>query len=243
MKIGVFVHLYHIDMLDQIKSYLENLKHDYELHFSITQKYPKSFMDRLRRTNKVTHIHIVKNIGMDIGGFLQAYKETNKEYDLILKIHTKKGLGSKEKPSNSLIRNGIDGARKIGINWFNTLMNGVLGDEGKVNRIINQFKTNKECGMVGGRTHNNFNKNKKFVDEVLSYMDVKSDLLNHKFVGGTIFWVDGQIFKKYFTNNVIDRILKKSPKGYAYEPSMNHGVERVFGNVVYLEGKKLFIIR
>ena len=157
--------------------------------------------------------------------------------------YPKKGLGSKEKPSNSLIRNGIDGARKIGINWFNTLMNGVLGDEGKVNRIINQFKTNKECGMVGGRTHNNFNKNKKFVDEVLSYMDVKSDLLNHKFVGGTIFWVDGQIFKKYFTNNVIDRILKKSPKGYVYEPSMNHGVERVFGNVVYLEGKKLFIFR
>lgn len=243
MKIGVFVHLYHIDMLDQIKSYLENLKHDYELHFSITQKYPKSFMDRLRRTNKVTHIHIVKNIGMDIGGFLQVYKETNKEYDLILKIHTKKGLGSKVRPSLHVVRHGTESATQRGVNWFKGLMHGVLGNQEKVSKIINEFKTNNDCGMVASKRNNNFQKNKKFMDEVFSYMNVETDLLGHDFVGGTIFWVRGEIFKKYFTNDVIDKILEKSPEGYVHEPSMNHGMERVFGSLVYLEEKKLYIIK
>ena len=30
MKIAVCVHLYHIDMLDSIRSYLTNLEHEYE---------------------------------------------------------------------------------------------------------------------------------------------------------------------------------------------------------------------
>ena len=110
-------------------------------------------------------------------------------------------------------------------------MHGVLGNEEKVTKIINEFKTNDDCGMVASKRNTNFQKNRKFMDEVFSYMNIETDLLGHDFVGGTIFWVRGVIFKKYFTNEVIDKILDKSPEGYVHEPSMNHGMERVFGNL------------
>ena len=38
----------------------------------------------------------------------------------------------------------------------------------------------------------------------------------------------------------LDKILEKSPEGYAYEPSINHAMERVFGSLVYLENKELY---
>jgi lipopolysaccharide biosynthesis protein len=243
MKIGVFVHLYHIDMLDSIKSYLDNLKYEYDLFFSITKNYPQSFLTRLKNINKNTQVHIVKNVGMDIGGFLQVYKKENKEYDLILKIHTKKGLGSPSNPSLHTIRHGLENSIKRGEDWFYGLMNGVLENEKKVKKIIKEFEINTECGMVGSKVNNNFSKNINFMNKIFSFMGVESSLENHLFVGGTIFWVRGEILKKYLSDYVIDKILEESPEGYVHEPSINHAMERVFGSLVYLENKKLFIIK
>ena len=74
MKIAVCVHLYHIDMLDSIRSYLTNLEHEYDLYIGLTKNYPQSFLHNLKQTNKNTNIVFVENIGMDVGGFLQIYK-------------------------------------------------------------------------------------------------------------------------------------------------------------------------
>jgi lipopolysaccharide biosynthesis protein len=41
MKIAVCVHLYHIDMLDEIRLYLNNIQREYDLYVSLTKNYPQ----------------------------------------------------------------------------------------------------------------------------------------------------------------------------------------------------------
>jgi lipopolysaccharide biosynthesis protein len=292
MKIAVCVHLYHIDMWDKIKKYLDNLNRDYSLFVSLPVKDERnipydfdwefyvSYYQDLKNANKNTYekainhylkhgekegrvyskgnleiisklkkyksdvnILLSPNKGVDIGGFLYTYKKVPKDIDLILKIHTKAGLGSNEKPSTHLKKHGLENSIKRGEVWFRNLLSGVLGDKERVNRIIESFINNPKCGMVGFKKYNSFQLNKKEMNRVFDLLLLDVDYTNHFFIGGTIFWVDNSILKKYLTNSVIDEILNKSSFGYTYEPSINHAMERVFGCLVYNENKEIYVIK
>lgn len=239
MKIAVCLHLYHTDMIDEITSYLSNLKTPYDLFITIVKNYPLSFLNHLRRITKNVNIIIVENRGMDIGGFLSAYKEVDESYDIVLKLHTKKSLGSDTSPSLHRIRHGYESAKNYGKIWFNDLMNGVLGSEEKVSNIISEFKKNDKCGMVGNRISTNFKKNEVEMQKIFDILGITNNYTESKFIGGTVFWFKNSIYKKYLTNQKIDEILSKMPLGYVSEPSPNHAMERIFGCLVYKEGMEI----
>ena len=48
-------------------------------------------------------------------------------------------------------------------------MVGILKDVSSVNNIINEFKTNQKCGMVGFKLYNNLGPNK---DEIIKIMKI-----------------------------------------------------------------------
>ena len=291
MKIAVCVHLYHLDMWDEIENYLKNLKHQYVLYVNFTYEtdgklvtdfnwreyvnlYPdlikagKNNHDRaykhfikygisekrlyknaqIQTRNKILNfkndsiILMSPNIGVDIGAFLNTYKHVDSDVDLILKIHTKKGLGGIKNPSLVSKRFGHNEAIKIGDKWFNQLMVGVLNTEDQVSRIIEEFKKNDKCGMVGFMGHENFSHNLNEMIKLFPILKIPKHIENTKFVGGTIFWVRNDILKKYLNNETIDSLLVNLPHGYVHEPSPNHAMERIFGSMVYNENKELLII-
>ena len=182
------------------------------------------------------------NKGMDIGGFLYTYKHVDKDTDIILKLHTKKGLGGNDNRSNMVLKFGEDQAKRIGERWFTSLMNGVLKNKNQVNKIINEFKENPKCGMVGFKLNNNFHKNIKEIKNLYPFFNMKEMPTDPYFVGGTSFWVSNEIMKKYFTDEIIDKLTEILPEGYVSEPSPNHAMERIFGCVVYNEEKEIKII-
>ena len=290
-KIAVCVHLYHHDMWDEIKQYLNNIDHPYKLYVNICEytqneslpdfnweeylrlnpdlssnnlltkdKVTKHFLRfgiKENRNYKQTQIDLIDKInsykdnsvilkspnkGMDIGGFLYTYKHVDADTDIILKIHTKKGLGDTANPSNSLKRYGIDKAKKIGEGWFKNLMGGVLKNKNQVNNIINEFTLNPKCGMVGFKLNNNYDINHKEMEKIYDLINVHPTGKNPFFVGGTTFWVSNVVMKKYFTNENIDKILDILPYGYVHEPSPNHAMERIFGCFVYNDQKEIKII-
>ena len=291
MKIAVCVHLYHHDMWDEIKEYLNNIDHPYKLYVNIGgyipnelpsdfnwEEYLKLYPDlslnnlltkdkvtkhflrfgiREERNYKQTQIDIIDKIklykdnsvilkspnkGMDIGGFLYTYKHVDADTDIILKIHTKKGLGDTANPSNSLKRYGIDKAKKIGEGWFKNLMGGVLKNKNQVNNIINEFTLNPKCGMVGFKLNNNYDINHKEMEKIYDLINIHPKEDDPFFVGGTTFWVSNIVMKKYFTNENIDKILDVLPYGYVPEPSPNHAMERIFGCFVYNDQKEIKIV-
>jgi lipopolysaccharide biosynthesis protein len=141
-----------------------------------------------------------------------------------------------------LSRHGLESANHRGQVWFNGLMHGVLGSKERVDRIIDNFKNNPDCGMVGAKKNNNFAVNLSCMNEIFSWVNLKTNTDGHFFVGGTIFWINNDILKKYLTDDVIDKILEISPPGYVHEPSINHAMERIFGSLVYVENKQIYIL-
>ena len=291
MKIAVCVHLYHLDMWDEIESYLKNINYPYKLYVNIpineTNGLPNDFeweeyvnihndlKSKLKKSESVATNHYVKygkkeqrfykkphyeivkkiknlnqeskifytlNIGMDIGGFLQTYEHIDSNIDLILKIHTKKCLGAFENISYDVQRYGLDKAKIYGERWFKELMDGVIQDHNKVNRIIEEFKNNPKCGMVGYKKYNNYKKNSNHIKKLFELFSFNVNLIESFFVGGTIFWIRKDILDGYLTNSNVQHVMNLLDHGYSYEPSYAHAMERMFGYFVYDQKKELVVI-
>jgi lipopolysaccharide biosynthesis protein len=189
-----------------------------------------------------SEIFYTSNVGMDIGGFLQTYKKINSDIDLILKIHTKLCVGSEKDKSYHLQRFGLEETKKYGLKWFSELMDGVLFDTKKVERIINEFEQNPKCGMVGYKKYNNFKKNSDHIQKLFNYFSFSVNPHDSYFVGGTIFWVKKNVLDQYLTHEKIDYVLNLLDKGYSYEPSFAHAMERMFAYFVYDQKKELIVI-
>lgn len=233
---------------DLVKSNVnsEKLAHQHYLKHGINERrlYTK---DQLEIKNDIlkfksdSKIIISPNKGVDIGGFLNTYKHIDKDVDLILKIHTKKGIGDNQKPSLDVIKKGFPSASKVGNTWYHEMMKGVLKSKEHINSILHGFKTNPKIGMVGFRTFGNFDLNLEEMKKLFIYFNMKSIPSGSKFIGGTIFWVRNDLLKKYLTEKIIDDLIDKLPYGYVHEPSPNHAMERIFGCIVYLDGKEIKI--
>lgn len=241
MKIAVCLHLYHLDMWENITNYLNNIPYPYQLHVNMVSKN-QNVINKIKSYKKDAFITVSPNRGMDIGGFLYSYKNVSSDVDLVLKLHTKKGLGDEKNPSNSMKKFGLEEAKRIGDRWFLNLMNGVLKNKNQVENIVNEFKNNKKCGMVGFRLYENFDKNLLEMKKIFSFFNIKNLPKNSKFIGGTMFWADNKLMKKYLTNENIEIVLKHLPTGYVREPSPNHAMERIFGCLVYNEQKDAKVI-
>ena len=243
MKIAVCVHLFYPDMFEQIIPYLNNLDYPYKLYINLCPgKYNKKQVDLIYNYKPDAIINVSRNKGVDVGGFLYTFKKIDGDTDLIIKIHTKKGIGSELTPSESVKRKGLIPTMRVANKWFHDMMVGILKDVSSVNNIINEFKTNQKCGMVGFKLYNNLGPNKDEIIKIMNLINLNKDLIGGEFIGGTIFWIRYDILKKYLNDNTIDTILKSMPDGYIIEPSPQHAIERIFGYMVKSEGKDIKVI-
>ena len=243
MKIAVCVHLFYTDMFNDIVNYLNNLKHPYDLYVSLVNGFfEQDIINKIKSFKSDVKIIFVENKGVDIGGFLNCLKVIDNDTDLILKLHTKKGIGLPEKPSIPVKRKGMEWSLHSGREWFNGLMRGVLLDEKKVDRIIHKFETDKKCGMVGYKIFNSLNGSENEILKLVDLFGLDNSCLKNNFIGGTMFWVRYSIVKKYFTPEVIEKILTLSPIGYYETPTSMHAVERIFGYIVSKENQEVIVV-
>jgi lipopolysaccharide biosynthesis protein len=242
-KIAVLIHLFYTDMWDEMCGYLNNLDYDYDLYVNLVDGfYEPEIFDKINKY-KVSKIITSPNKGVDVGGFLRLYKILDSDYDLILKLHTKKSLGLSDKPSDYVRVYGFDSAKIKGTEWFHRLMNGVLGSKEQVRDIVDIM--NEDMFVMSGLdTEKYVGPNIQHLNDlanklslIVEYENVNAK--NFRFVGGTIFWVKNYILKKYLTDKMIDELLEILPNGYQNEPSYNHALERLFGLMVYNEKKKI----
>ena len=93
MKIAVAMHLYYLDLYDELKSYLKNLiPFPYDLYVTMP-KENMHFHFNLEKDFPNVRIIIADNIGFDIYPFLCFLNTvTLDQYDLIFKIHSKKDI-------------------------------------------------------------------------------------------------------------------------------------------------------
>lgn len=239
-KLCIIIHLYYTDLWDEINSYLKNVYCEYDLHISLTKDKVdenSKFIEKIKHLKNI-YIYKVDNIGLDIGPFLYVFNEIvnkNMKYDLMLKIHTKKGLHGNRPKS-------------IGERWRKQLIHPILKDKSTTKNIIEMFNNDSSVGIVGSklwlvdRNHPGFYYNIKYIKEFIKYFDFKTEYKDIKFIGGTIFWSKFNVFENFFkTHNMMEvyKILEEGAFTDSHSPKKTHAMERIISMIMIENGKKV----
>jgi lipopolysaccharide biosynthesis protein len=230
-KVASICHLYYEDLLEEYIDKLNELKNsdlEIDYYFSLTENnstngQKKWVKDKLEQHFTGCKIFVLPNKGLDIGPFLYILDKIPM-YDYILKTHTKKSIKTS--------------GEYFGTKWRNNLLE--ILDISKIKPHIEngEYMIASKKWLVDSERYN-FNINKvNFLKEELC---IKID--NSKFVGGTMFWVKHSLIKKYIKHPMMYYNMLEN--GYHYQIDHNdqeyftHSFERVFGHLVYNEGKKI----
>lgn len=133
-KIAAFVHVYYLDVFDELLGRLHNLPNSCDIYISTNTNHKQRLLQQMTSSLRNTiFIHVVENKGFDIYPFLCAFGKTIFTYDVILKIHTKKSWHLSESESTS---------------WRRSLYDSLLGTPERVDAILERFRVSRELGMV-----------------------------------------------------------------------------------------------
>lgn len=230
-NIAVMVHIFKVDIYDEIIGYLRNLllhsKFDLYINLAINDRKDlqkpniANFINQVRNQTLVDNCYFTMsdNKGLDIGGFLTSYLkmlELNLNYDSIIKIHT-----------------------KTNENWRFAMLYALLGNSKIVQHNL-QLIEKDNVGMIGNQTLLIRNSSHKGLIPLLNHYMRKfkiSGKLEGSFIPGTIFWIKGSVLKRYFTNKLLKGCYDEFKQNYCgytdrKKEGLPHAFERLFGIMV-----------
>jgi lipopolysaccharide biosynthesis protein len=227
MKIAVVLHLYYIDLWDEFCNGLKKFNGiEFDLYVSLTIGSTSSHELDLIRTQiskefPRTQFYILENKGLDVGSFLIILKsmiQNEKEYDYILKLHSKKSV-----KSCGPIR---------GDSWRKQLCEPLFHN---IENILTFFSRNNNVGMIGSKAHlyNIEGTNAILISQLKDLLGITTE--QKAFIGGTMFWIKYSILTNYLTVERIQKIYDLLEEGYfidLHQGKFTHAMERVFGYMV-----------
>jgi len=242
-KVVIFCHIYYADLITEIFTYINNLKCKKEVWVSLPNYSTKNNLEvRKKLVLKEcpdAKIKVVPNKGKDIGGKLVCLKEyfDNSEEnanDWLIFCHDKK--------SPQIKGNG-------GVKWRRELLNSIFMHT-NVQRALAANRYNKFL-MWGGKVREGFvdsrviavhQGNVSYMKKIIQVFGIKTLPQTSAFIGGTMFWVNENFYRKCFKDINIDYVLELLESGNIKEPSYTHAIERIFGMLVTLHKEKIGII-
>lgn len=234
MKIAVVLHLYYHDLWEEFSSALKNFGEiPFDLYVTLVNGSCSPAQQQLMR-KKITAgfpnavVFMAENKGLDIGSFLQVinyFYSFGKEYDLILKLHSKKSIHS-------------CGAQQ-GESWRQELYQPLLEN---VAGLLNFLEKNQQIGMVGSKRHiyDYEGVNCPAIYDLESLLSLQTP--QRFFIGGTMFWIRHSALKAYLNPENIAAISSKLETGYFTDdkvPRYTHAMERIFGYMISGQQKEI----
>jgi lipopolysaccharide biosynthesis protein len=202
MKIGIFIHLFHTDLLKEFNEYINKVKNEFGEIFLIFTlqngiQYRRIGETIIKRTYPKCHILYIENKGVDVYSFLkqiQYVREKNITLDYILKIHTKMS-----------IQDNLH-------DWRKELIQPIT--EPKNLKYIHHIMKKREIGYVASQNclfPKNFDlvfkKNFQGIYKITQeFPHINENYLD--FVAGTMFWINYKIIRENITNELIEYLIK-----------------------------------
>ncbi len=132
-KIAIILHLYYIDMWEEIRDYFKKLDYSFDLYVSIIQ-HNEPFKQQILEDYPSANVFVFQNQGRDVGPFLEIMNNVRLlDYEYVLKIHSKKSPHAKN-----------------GDEWRNYSYESLMGSNELVNDVINAFEADEKLGVVTG---------------------------------------------------------------------------------------------
>lgn len=225
LKIGVMVHAFYADLLDEVAEHLANMPTPYVLMVSVPDE--DALADASRRfaslpNVQLLHVRVVPNRGRDIAPFLLDFRDEILALDLVCHIHTKKSLYA-----------GSEQDR-----WRHYLFKSLLGSRDRVGWILGTFHAMPRLGMVYPET---FPAAPWWAHTWLSNVDVASRLGSMLGIGidplayidypvGSMFWARTEALRPLFALNL--SLSDFPPEEGQNDGTTQHAIEHLFGQVV-----------
>ncbi len=136
LKVAIAVHVFYLDILDEILRYFERLPSDICLFVTTLESISDDVRRKLAACRQPFTILVCENRGRDVLPFLHMLQRISDEgFDIVAKVHTKRSPH-----------------REDGDQWRNQLYDGILNREVFMG-AIDRFRLEPAIGMIGPEGH------------------------------------------------------------------------------------------
>ncbi len=221
--IAVHLHLFYLDLVPELVSYLNNIPFSFDLFISIPEQIQYDAVKLQADFSAIKHLHNVTiksttNRGRDIGPMLCTFKEDLQKYDFLLHIHTKKS------PHGDILRH-----------WRQFIFNHLLRSQDTVTYILQLLAT--DTAMVAPPDFiylyhsevwdwGNLEKAQEVIDHSALHIDLKEIAPCAKFPQGTMFWCRTDMLKDLLAMNFTYEDFPQEP--IPPNGTIAHALERLF---------------
>jgi glycosyltransferase involved in cell wall biosynthesis len=226
-KICVLLHLYYIEMFDELASYIENIEFETDVVINLvdTTWAPELYHEIFNHFPEARVI-ISPDQGRDIGGFSRLLSFVDfRRYDLFLFIHSKR--------SPQLFE--YQGRR-----WRQGLLDPIVGSPAVASARIEGMRANPRIGITAGKAWRDTGVllNAKKYDELLDAARISPEARDCEFVAGTMFFTRTEVAKRLC--GVLSELHFEDGHDkdldFHLDGQYAHAVERLIGNLVKDEG-------
>ena len=220
VRVAVVVHLFYIELLDEICQYLKNIIEPFDLFITTPfEGFIPTIIDGCEPLAQTVTIAVLENRGRDMAPFMAIHHARLLDpYVAVLKLHSKKS--------------GYSGN---GGSWRNKLFDELCGSYQSVQKTISLLgKSN--IGIVG--PHDFYLKNEHFwggnratVHRLLNAIGIKQKIDDTQlgFFGGSMFWFAPKAIK--LLHEIPEDMLNFEDEAGQRDGTLAHAIERIFSNV------------
>lgn len=225
-RFAIVLHLYHMDLIDSIHGYMCNMLVDYDLFVSV--KCTKDRRVALRffeERNIQAFVYVHPNIGRDVGPFISLFNTGLLDrYDAVCKIHSKKSV-----------------YHDAGGQWRDELLRSLLGSSHTVLRILQAFKHEPACGIVGPERAYLSNAwfwggNEERLRCLAAETGIEDARVRLGFFAGTMFWFRPAALRALRERAIA--LTEFAPEAGQLDATLAHVIERLF--VLWVEQAGFF---
>ncbi len=228
-SIGIHLHLFYMELLDEIAGYLQNIPFDYDLYVSVPNDCQvdlvRKALEPLRSIRSCT-IKAVPNRGRDVAPLILTFADKLLRHDFICHIHSKKSLHSGNEQTL----------------WRKHLFDNLLGSPWIVRKIFGVFDAYKDVGIVYPETHHlmwywahTWLQNESIGRQLSSKYQVNCDWSGYlDYPLGTMFWARTDALRPILSSGfTIDDFPEESGQ---LDGTLAHALERMLVPVALREG-------
>lgn len=234
LKVVVVVHVSHLDVLSSLFFRILNIEINYDLIMTVASGERVELERLLAEQGLTATILEVEECGYDILPFIKCLPFIlDGGYDLVCKLHAKKGLFNLEKHCPDV--GGIS---------LDMLLDPIIGSPEAVRQCLYSFADNSKLGMLGSADF--YKSSRHLMDDndvdvsrlVLKLNSNFDPAKSWGFFAGAVFWCRPEMFKPLLE---LLPELEKTPVNHANTEgagSIWHALERIMGLLPQLSGQK-----
>ena len=225
-KVGVFLHIFYPELASTIAQYLKNIPCKIDIFISTKEDSAETVHEAFSKLKNAKYVEVkhFKNVGRDVAPFIVGFREKVSNYDLILKLHSKKSPHS----------NALNG-------WFLHCLDNLIGSEAVTATNLKALQA-KDTGIIypvenytislgmkfdscWGHKNNNYKRAKPFLKRFkLSQINRKSSF---NFPAGTMFWCKSEVLQPLLNWNLDWEDFDKEEG--QIDGTLAHSIERLIG--------------